>query len=453
MTRDDGDEHRGKAALATAALGALGIVYGDIGTSPLYAMRETFRGHGHSVVVAPGNVLGVLSLIFWSLVIVISIKYLVFVMRADNDGEGGILALTSLIRPRGGGHWTLILLGLFGTALLYGDGMITPAISVLAAVEGTEIASPALADFVVPAAVVIIVALFALQSRGTATIGKLFGPIMLAWFAVLAVLGIGQIVAEPSVLRAVNPLYGLRFFLQNGFQGFLALGSVFLVVTGGEALYADMGHFGKRPIQVGWYAFALPALLLNYFGQGGLLLGDPAAIESPFYRLAPDWGVLPLVLLATAATVIASQALISGVFSLTMQAIQMGYAPRMRIVHTSARAIGQIYLPAVNWGLMLACVALVISFGSSTALAAAYGVAVTSTMVITTLLFYVVARERFGWARVPAVALCIAFGVVDVAFLGANLFKVPAGGWFPLVVAAGVFTLMTTWRDGAPPGR
>jgi len=448
MTRDDGDEHRGKAAVATAALGALGIVYGDIGTSPLYAMRETFRGHGHSVVVAPGNVLGVLSLIFWSLVIVISIKYLVFVMRADNDGEGGILALTSLIRPRGGGHWTLILLGLFGTALLYGDGMITPAISVLAAVEGTEIASPALADFVVPAAVVIIVALFALQSRGTATIGKLFGPIMLAWFAVLAVLGIGQIVAEPSVLRAVNPLYGLRFFLQNGFQGFLALGSVFLVVTGGEALYADMGHFGKRPIQVGWYAFALPALLLNYFGQGGLLLGDPAAIESPFYRLAPDWGVLPLVLLATAATVIASQALISGVFSLTMQAIQMGYAPRMRIVHTSARAIGQIYLPAVNWGLMLACVALVISFGSSTALAAAYGVAVTSTMVITTLLFYVVARERFGWARVPAVALCIAFGVVDVAFLGANLFKVPAGGWFPLAVAAGVFTLMTTWRTG-----
>jgi KUP system potassium uptake protein len=443
-----GGEHHGKAALATAALGALGIVYGDIGTSPLYAMRETFRGHGHSIVLAPGNVLGVLSLIFWSLVIVISIKYLVFVMRADNDGEGGILALTSLIRPRGGGHWALVLLGLFGTALLYGDGMITPAISVLAAVEGTEISSPALADYVVPAAVVIIVALFAHQSRGTATIGKLFGPIMLTWFAVLALLGIVQIVAVPAVLLAVSPLHGVRFFLQNGFRGFLALGSVFLVVTGGEALYADMGHFGKRPIQVGWYAFALPALLLNYFGQGALLLGDPAAIESPFYRLAPEWGVLPLVVLATAATVIASQALISGVFSLTMQAVQMGYAPRMRVVHTSARAIGQVYLPAVNWGLMLACVALVLGFGSSTALAAAYGVAVTSTMVITTLLFYVVVRERFGWSLVPAAALCIAFGVVDVAFLGANLFKIPAGGWFPLVVAAGVFTLMTTWRTG-----
>ncbi|MFP3899369.1 MAG: potassium transporter Kup [Acidimicrobiia bacterium] len=437
---------------AALALAALGVVYGDIGTSPLYAFRESFTGHGHELAVSDANVLGVLSLIFWSLIVIISVKYLAFVMRADNDGEGGILALTSLVTPEGvtagRRRWLLVLIGIFGTALLYGDGMITPAISVLSAVEGTEVATEAFERWVLPLAVVILVGLFVIQRRGTASIGRLFGPVMVVWFGTLAVLGLVQIVDHPGIFRALDPLRGAEFFAHNGFTGFLALGSVFLVVTGGEALYADMGHFGRRPIALGWFSFVLPALLLNYFGQGAMLLGDPGAVENPFYRLAPAWGVLPLVVLATAATVIASQALISGAFSLTMQAVQLGYSPRVEIRHTSPTAFGQIYVPAVNWGLMLACIALVVGFGSSTNLAAAYGVAVTTTMVVTTLLFYVILRERFGWSTGAAGALCAGFLTAELGYFGANLFKVPAGGWFPLVVGAVVFALLTTWRTG-----
>jgi KUP system potassium uptake protein len=440
------------SGLGTLSLAALGVVYGDIGTSPLYAVRESLEGHGHVIDVTEANVLGLLSLIFWSLVVVISIKYLLFVMRADNQGEGGILALTALVTPDGHlrtpTRFALISVGLFGTALLYGDGMITPAISVLSAVEGTRVATESLDRFVIPISCVILVGLFAVQRRGTASIGKVFGPVMVVWFGTLAALGLIHIVDEPSVFRAIDPRYGMDFFLENGFDGFLALGSVFLVVTGGEALYADMGHFGTRPIKLGWFALVLPALVLNYFGQGALLLGEPDAIESPFYRLVPESFVLPLVVLATMATIIASQALISGAFSLTMQAVQLGYAPRFRIVHTSDRAIGQIYIPAVNWVLMLACLGLVLGFRSSTNLAAAYGVAVTMTMVITTLLFAVVARERFGWSKAAVGAAAVVFLAIDLAFFGANIFKIPAGGWFPLVVGAIVMTLLTTWRTG-----
>jgi KUP system potassium uptake protein len=437
--------------LAGVSLAALGIVYGDIGTSPIYAIRETFNGHGHVLAVDEVNVLGVLSLVFWSLVLIISVKYLAFVMRADNDGEGGILALTALATPLKAlsrSRWVLVLVGLFGTALLYGDGMITPAISVLSAVEGTEVATPSLEPFIVPAAVVILIGLFSIQRRGTASIGRMFGPVMLVWFSVLGVIGLVHIVQAPQVFEALNPVHAIDFFRHAGFKGFLALGSVFLVVTGGEALYADMGHFGRRPIQLSWFSLVLPALLLNYFGQGALLLEHPDAIEHPFYRLVPHWANIPLVLLATVATVIASQALISGVYSLTMQAVQMGYSPRVRINHTSDQAIGQIYIPAINWGLCIACVALVLGFRSSASLAAAYGVAVTATMVITTVLLGVVLVEVFGWSRRAALALCIPFAFVDVGFLVANLFKIPAGGWFPIVVAAGVFTAMTTWRTG-----
>ncbi len=443
--------HTPRGPVALLALGALGIVYGDIGTSPLYAFRETFHGHGHELAVTETNILGVLSLVFWSLVVVISIKYLLFVMRADNNGEGGILALVALVRGDGESKArrnTLILLGVFGTALLYGDAAITPAISVLSAIEGTEIAAPALSDWVIPISCGIIVGLFLIQQRGTTTIGRFFGPVMVVWFSVLALLGGAKILSEPGVLRAVNPVYAARFFSENGHKGFLALGAVFLVVTGGEALYADMGHFGRRPIKLAWFTLVLPALLLNYFGQGALLIADHEAVESPFFKLAPSWSLYPLVALATVATIIASQALISGVFSLTLQAIQLGYAPRHRVRHTSAEAMGQIYIPAVNWALMAACIALVIGFGSSANLAAAYGVAVTSTMLITTVLFYVVLRERFGWPLGRARALCGVFLVIDVAFLGANVFKIPAGGWFPLLVAGVMFSLMTTWRTG-----
>ena len=443
--------HIPKGPVPLLALGALGIVYGDIGTSPLYAFRETFHGHGHELAVTETNVLGLLSLVFWSLIVVISIKYLLFVMKADNHGEGGILALVALIRNEGGSKSrrnTLILLGVFGTALLYGDAAITPAISVLSAVEGAKIAAPGLGDWVVPISCAILVALFLIQQRGTTTIGRFFGPVMVVWFSVLAVLGVTEIMSEPSVLRAVNPVYAARFFSETGHTGFLALGAVFLVVTGGEALYADMGHFGRRPIKLAWFTLVLPALLLNYFGQGALLIADHEAVESPFFNLAPSWSLYPLVALATAATIIASQALISGVFSLTLQAMQLGYAPRHRVNHTSAAAMGQIYLPAINWALMAACIALVIGFGSSADLAAAYGVAVTSTMLITTALFYVVLREKFGWPLGRAAALCGVFLVIDAAFLGANVFKIPAGGWFPLLVAGGMFSLMTTWRTG-----
>jgi KUP system potassium uptake protein len=439
------------ATLVTLSLAALGVVYGDIGTSPLYALREALSDT-YGIPVTPVHVLGVLSLIFWSLILVISTKYLMFVMRADNRGEGGILALTALITPltvqRGGGRWLLVMLGLFGTALLYGDGMITPAISVLSAVEGLTVATPIFAPYVRPVAIGILVGLFLLQHRGTGTVGKLFGPVILLWFVMLAILGVIQLVHTPGVLAAINPLYGLTFFVHNTGRGFWVLGSVFLVVTGGEALYADMGHFGKRPIQLAWFMLVLPALLLNYFGQGALVIHTPEAVDQPFYRMIPGWGLYPMVLLATAATVIASQALISGAFSLTMQAVQLGYSPRLEIDHTSAQAIGQVYVPAINWTLMVACIGLVLGFRSSSNLAAAYGVAVTMTMVITAVLLFVVARERWQWPLWGAGLLCGGFLVIDAAFLVANLSKIPQGGWFPLIVAACVFTLMSTWKRG-----
>lgn len=447
----DGGSH-GTAGLAGATLGALGVVYGDIGTSPLYAFRESFESAGHELPVSSDNVLGIVSLIFWSLILIISVKYLAFVMRADNGGEGGILALTSLVTPLGG-VWgrrrkALVLLGLFGTALLFGDGMITPAISVLAAVEGSTVVVPDLEQWIVPIAVAIIVGLFAIQRWGTARVGALFGPVMVLWFTVLGVLGLMQVAARPEVLAAVNPVHGFRFLVENGFEAFLALGSVFLVVTGGEALYADMGHFGRRPIQVGWYVMVLPGLALNYFGQGALLLGDPTAIDQPFYGLAPSWVVLPLVVLATGATVIASQALISGVYSLTMQAVQFGYSPRLRIDHTSPKAFGQVYIPAINWALMVACIGLVVGFRSSSALAAAYGVAVTATMVITTLVFVVILRERFRWPLPVTVGFVAVVLTVEGGFFSANLFKIPDGGWFPLVIGVVVFSMFTTWSTG-----
>jgi KUP system potassium uptake protein len=431
-------------------VGALGIVYGDIGTSPLYSIRETFA-EVHEVPVTHSSILGVLSLIFWSLVIVITVKYVGVVMRADNHGEGGILALTALVAPADAERRNrnrLVLAGLFGAALLYGDGAITPAISVLSAVEGFEVAAPALSRFVVPAAVAILIGLFSIQRRGSEIVGRFFGPVMVVWFAVLALLGTVHIVDHPSVLAAVNPLYAVQFFTEFTTRAFISLGGVVLVVTGGEALYADLGHFGAAPIKRGWFAVVLPALLLNYFGQGALLLTNPEAVRSPFFLLAPDWAIYPLVGLATLATVIASQALISGVFSLTHQAIQLGFTPRMEVRHTSAAAHGQVYLPFVNWALLAACVGLVWGFGSSANLAGAYGIAVTATMLITSLLMGVFATEHWHWSRYKVAALIGLFLVVDLAFLGANITKIPHGGWFTLVAATAIFYVMTTWRTG-----
>ena len=439
------------APFRVLALGALGIVFGDIGTSPLYALRESFHT-SHGLAPTSANVLGILSLIFWSLIIVISVKYLAFILRADNEGEGGILALTALLRPptvrRGSGRWLLILLGLFGTALLYGDGVITPAISVLSAVEGLEVATPFFEPFVLPITIGILVALFAVQRFGTAGIGRVFGPVTLLWFVTLALLGVAQIVQVPEVLAAVNPAHAFGFFAENGWRGFFVLGSVFLVVTGGEALYADMGHFGKKPIRLVWFVAVLPALVLNYLGQGALILRVPEAAENPFYQMVPLWGLYPVVALATAATVIASQALISGAFSLTMQAVQLGYAPYTPLKHTSAESYGQIYIPIINWLLMFACIGLVLGFRSSSNLAAAYGIAVTMTMVITTILFYFVARERLRWPLLVALPVCLFFLVIDTAFFAANLVKIPQGGWFPLVAAVAIFILLTTWKRG-----
>jgi KUP system potassium uptake protein len=383
----------------------------------------------------------------------VSVKYLMFVMRADNHGEGGILALTALLVPRRklptvGLRWVLILLGLFGTALLYGDGIITPAISVLSAVEGVEIAAPALEPYVVPIAVAILVALFSIQRAGTAVVGAIFGPVMIVWFTVLAILGGYHVLQDPGVVSAVNPAHGIALIANEPRQAFLALGSIFLVVTGAEALYADMGHFGKRPIRLGWYIVVFPALLLNYFGQGAMLMSNPSAIDNPFFRMPPEWAIIPLVILATMATVIASQALISGVYSLTMQAVQLGYLPRFDIDHTSPREIGQIYIGTINWGLAVACVGLVLAFRSSSALAAAYGVAVTTTMVITSILLYFVMRMRWRWSGWVAGGLTALFLIVDVTFFTANIVKVPAGGWFPLVVGLLLFIVMTTWKAG-----
>jgi KUP system potassium uptake protein len=452
VTEQEVRPHQGTPARPLAlALGALGIVFGDIGTSPLYAFRESFE-HAE-LTVSQANAYGVASVVFWALITIISVKYLLLVMRADNHGEGGILALTALLMPtRGlpaGFKRAIIALGVFGTALLYGDGLITPAISVLSAVEGFEVATSAFERWVIPVAIVILVALFVVQRRGTERISRVFGPVMIVWFVVLAVLGLRQIIDHPEVLRAVSPTYGVQLFLDQPMKAFYALGSIFLVVTGGEALYADMGHFGRRPIELSWYAIVLPALLLNYFGQAALLAANPGVeVGKPFFRMAPEWAVTPLAVLATMATVIASQALISGAFSLTAQAVQLDYLPRLDIRHTSEGHIGQIYVPLVNWLLMLGCVGLVIGFQTSGNLAAAYGIAVTTTMAITTLLFYRVLLDRWFWSKAKALAVILPILFVDLAFLGANLPKIPHGGWFPLVVGLGLVVQMTTWRRG-----
>ena len=430
---------------------ALGIVYGDIGTSPLYALRECFHGP-HAMPLSQANIYGVLSLIFWTLIIVVTLKYQVYVIRFDNGGEGGILALLGLIgmtrRRNNLVKGTLVALGVFGAALLYGDGMITPAISVLSAVEGLEIATPFFKPYIVPITIGVLVLLFAIQRRGTAGVGLIFGPVALLWFTTLAVFGIRGILWHPSVLLALNPLHAVTFFINNGVPGFFVLGAVFLVATGGEAMYADLGHFGARPIQIDWFFIVAPALMLQYLGQGALLIEHPQTATNPFYLLAPKWALYPLVVLATCATIIASQAMISGAFSLTRQAIQLGYLPRMEIIHTSRSEIGQIYMPTVNWALMVSTIALVIGFGSVSAIAGAYGVAVSTTMLITTMLAYVVARELRGWSRIVAGLVTVAFLIGDIAFLIANYAKIAAGGWFPLLVAGIVFTIMTTWRRG-----
>jgi len=439
-------------SLFPLTLTALGVVYGDIGTSPLYAIRECFFG-SHSVPPTHENVLGVLSLVLYALVLVISIKYIVVVMRADNQGEGGILALTALLPARNGGgpgvtSALLVGLGIVGAALLYGDGMITPAISILGAVEGLEVATPVFTPWVVPISVGILVVLFLIQRHGTHRVGGLFGPVMVVWFLTIALLGLTWIVRAPEVLWAFDPRHAVAFFVEHGWHGFAVLGAVFLVVTGGEALYADMGHFGRRPIQLAWFALVLPALMTNYFGQGALLLISGEEATRPFFQMAPAWGLLPLVALSTSAAIIASQALISGAFSLTRQAIQLGYAPRLDIQHTSSSTIGQIYVPQVNWFLAICTVLIVIGFKSSGALAAAYGIAVTMTMVITAVLLYVVAVERWKWPRPLVICVTALFLVIDVSFLGANLIKILQGGWLPIVIGVLIFTMMTTWKTG-----
>jgi KUP system potassium uptake protein len=448
MTSDP-EPARRHASLA-AALAALGVVYGDIGTSPLYALKECFAPE-YGVAPTAANVLGVLSLIFWSLNFVVSLKYLTFIMQADNRGEGGIMALLALLHPRHRDRRTrrlLVGLALFGAALLYGDGVITPAISVLGAVEGIDVAS-SIPGWVVPIlASGILVALFVFQNRGTARVGAVFGRVMVVWFVSIALLGIGGIMRHPEVIAAINPWHAIRFFLGDWPRGFLILGAVVLVVTGGEALYADMGHFGRRPIRLGWFAVVLPALVLNYFGQGALLLDHPAAARNPFYSLVPTWALYPMVGIATAAAVVASQALISGAFSLTRQALQLGYSPRVTILHTSQTAIGQIYLPGVNRLLAVTCVLLVLVFQSTTNLASAYGIAVTGTMTITTVLFCTVARDRWHWPRWRVALVGVLFLSVDLAFLGANLAKVASGGWLPLLIAVVIYVLMTTWKRG-----
>jgi len=438
--------------LATLTLAALGIVYGDIGTSPLYSIKEVFGGAHHPVPITPDNVLGILSLFLWSLIIVVTLKYVSFMMRANNKGEGGIIALMTLALQKGDPasrqQKILIALGLFGAALFYGDGVITPAISVLSAVEGLELITPAFKPYILPITLGILIGLFLFQRRGTASVGALFGPIMLLWFAVLAVFGAIGIVQHPAVLAAVNPLYGLNFLTGNSALGFFALGAVVLCITGAEALYADMGHFGARPIQYAWLGYVLPSLLINYFGQGALILADPSAIENPFYLLAPEWALYPLVVLATVATVIASQAVISGAFSITQQAIQLGYTPRLEIQHTSDQEIGQIYLPALNWLLLISIIALVIGFGTSSNLAAAYGIAVTGTMLITNFLAIAVAVRLWNWSPLRAVVGALPFICIDLGFFLANSVKILDGGWFPLVFGLAIFILMTTWKRG-----
>lgn len=438
--------------VAFLALAALGVVYGDIGTSPLYSVREAFYGP-HAVPASPENVLGVLSLIFWSLLLIVTIKYHIVIIRADNKGEGGVVALMALVN---GNRLTrglspsrmMIILGIFGSALLYADGALTPAISVMGAVEGLDVATPALAHLVVPLTVIILVGLFLLQHHGTANIGTFFGPVMIVWFVVIGLLGLAAIVREPGVLAALSPAYGVRFLFSDIGRGFIVLGAVFLAITGGEALYADLGHFGHTPIQYAWFCIALPGLMLNYFGQGALLLRDPSAAKNPFYHLSPDWALYPLIALATAASVIASQAVITGAFSLTRQEVQLGYSPRVRIDHTSKREIGQIYVPVVNWILAALTVVLVLGFQSSSNIAGAYGVALSALMLITTLMFYVMSREVWGWSRGRAGIVIGLFLVMDIPFFAANALKIRSGGWVPIVIAVAVYIAMTTWKLG-----
>ena len=441
-----------KVGTVALALGALGGVDGDIGTSPLYALKEAFNEKSHVMTVDKINVYGICSLAFWALVIIISIKYLMFVMRADNRGEGGILALTALVMPKKGEAVkrasALVILGVFGTALLYGDGIITPAISVLSAVEGLEEVSTSFADWVVPIAIVILVGLFLVQRKGTGAVGKVFGPIMMIWFATLALLGLRHVIDNPDIISSVNPKYAIDYFTHESGKAFLSLGSIFLVVTGGEALYADMGHFGRRPITLGWYGMVLPSLVLNYWGQGAYLFKHPEDVENIFFRMVPEGLTLPIVILATMATIIASQALISGVYSLTAQAVQLDYLPRIEIRHTSQQHFGQIYVPLVNWLLMAGCVGLVIGFQTSSNLAAAYGIAVTMTMAITTLIFFRVLTDRWNWGTFRALLVCVPLFVIECGFLGANIIKIPHGGWFALTVAVVLMVQMQTWRRG-----
>ncbi|MBF8301373.1 MAG: potassium uptake protein, Kup system [Acidobacteria bacterium] len=446
----------GRSTLIPLTLTAIGVVYGDIGTSPIYTVRECFFGP-HAVAPTHDNVLGVLSLILYALVIVVSIKYISIVMRADNQGEGGILALTALLPDSTGtpsrgrlaaDRPVLIALGIFGAALLYGDGMITPAITVLGAIEGLQVATPLFSPYVLPLSVAIIIGIFVIQQFGTHRVGGLFGPVMVVWFATIGVLGISWVVREPAVLGALDPRHGVRYFLDNGWHGFPVLGAVVLAVTGGEALYADMGHFGKRPIRLAWYGLVLPTLMLNYFGQGALILLNPAAASQPFFLMAPGWALYPLVVISTLAAIIASQALISGAFSLTRQAVLLGYAPRLDIAHTSPNEMGQVYVPQVNWALAICTILIVLGFQSSSALAATYGIALTITMVITALLLYVVATERWKWPLWVAIAVTAVFLTIDVALFAANSLKILRGGWLPLGVATIIFTLMTTWKTG-----
>ena len=430
------------------ALSALGVVYGDIGTSPLYAFRQCFYGD-HAVNPTSENVLGVLSLIFWSLMIVISLKYLLVILRADNQGEGGILALMEVVLPRKGHRRAIILImGLFGAALLYGDGTITPAISVLGAIDGLKVATPFFNPYIIPIALVILFLLFLLQSRGTGKVGILFGPVMIVWFVIIGLTGIIAIFNNPEVLAALNPYHAIKFFLARSLGSFFILGAVFLVVTGGEALYADIGHFGRAPIRLAWFILVLPCLVLNYFGQGALILNNPSYTVNPFYHLTPDWALYPMVILATLATIIASQAIISGAFSLTFQAVQLGYLPRLRILHTSEEERGQIYMPQVNWILFVATVAVVLGFQSSSNLAAAYGVAVSTTMVITTILGFVAMRTLWNWNIAVSILAAGFFLIVDLTFFSANLLKILQGGWYPLLIAAGIYLLISTWMKG-----
>jgi KUP system potassium uptake protein len=432
-------------------VGAIGVVYGDIGTSPLYTLRTAFTGQ-YGLALTHANILGVLSVIVWALVIIVTLKYIALIMRADNRGEGGILALTALVsrgvEKRTALRWWLVGLGIFGAAMFYGDGMITPAITVLGAVEGLGVIAPALHPFIVPTAVLILVALFAIQRKGTARLGSVFGPVMALWFLSIGVLGAAEIARSPAVLAALEPIYAVRFVSRNPEVAFVAFGAVVLAVTGTEALYADMGHFGKSPIRRAWLFFVMPALLLNYFGQGALVIGDPAAIQNPFYLLAPGWARVPLLLLATAAAIIASQAVISGAFSLTRAAIQMGYCPRLTILHTSERAIGQIYVPFINWMLLAAIVALVVGFRNSDNLAGAYGIAVTMAMLIDSILIFVVMRRIWNWPVWVAVLITTPLLLIDLTFLASNSLKIPDGGWFPLLIGGIVFTLLTTWKRG-----